>query len=77
MEQMGNNIVIQQEYDKIIKKKEFTTIAQITINNLCDLTRETVRSNSDNYTGDINAVNFIAITKNNKFLRGKNKKLVY
>jgi hypothetical protein len=40
MEQIGYNMVIQQEYDKITSREEVTRVAQITINNLCDHTRK-------------------------------------
>ena len=77
MEQMGYNCDIQQEYDKITKKEEVTRVAQITINNLCDYTRRTISNNLDKYTGDVNAVNFIAATKINTYLLRKNRKLVH
>jgi hypothetical protein len=77
MEQIGYTCVIQQEYDKITKKEEVTRIAQITINSLCDYTRSTLVNNLDKYTGDVNAVNFIAATKINTYLLRKNRKLVH
>jgi hypothetical protein len=52
MEQIGYNSVIKRVYDKITKKEEITRIAQININNLCDLARKTVIGNWDNYTED-------------------------
>ncbi len=63
MEQIGYDCDIQQEYDKITKKEEVTRVAQITINNLCDYTRNTIVYNLDKYMGEVNAVNFIAATK--------------
>jgi hypothetical protein len=77
MEQMGYNCDIQQEYDKITKLEEVTRVAQITINSLCDYTRNIVVNNLDKYTGDVNAVNFIAATKINTYLLRKNSKLVH
>jgi hypothetical protein len=53
MEQMGYNNEIEQEYDKITKREEVTKIAQLTINNLCDFTRETIKSNNNSFTWDI------------------------
>jgi hypothetical protein len=66
MEQLVYNCDIQQEYDKITKKEEVTRVAQITINSLCDYTSTKV-NNPDKYTGDVNAVNFIAATKINTY----------
>jgi hypothetical protein len=63
MEQLGYNCDIQQEYDKITKNEEVTKVAQITINSLCDFTRSSIVDNLKKYTGDANAVNFIAATK--------------
>ena len=78
MEQLGyKNNVILQEYAKITKKEEVTRIAQITINNLCDYTRKVIISNYEQYTGDINAVNYISSTKIDSFLLRENKKLVH
>jgi hypothetical protein len=77
MEQIGYNWDIQQEYDKITKIEEVTRVAQITINSLCDYTRSTIVNNLDKFTGDVNAVNFIAATKINTYLLRKNKKLVH
>jgi hypothetical protein len=77
MEQIGNDCDIQQEYDKLTKKEEVTRIAQITINCLCDYTRNTKVSSLDKYTGDVNAVNFIASTKINTYLLRKHRKLVH
>ena len=77
LEQLGYSDVIQQEYAKITKIEEVTKIAQITINNLCDYTRKIIIGNSDKYSGDIRAVNFIASTKVDTFLLRENKKLVH
>jgi hypothetical protein len=74
MEQIGYNSDIQQEYDKITKKEEVTRVPQITINNLCDYTRSKI---VNKYTGDVNAVNFIAATKINTYLLRENRKLVH
>jgi hypothetical protein len=73
---MSCNSVLQQEYDQINKKEEVTRIAKISINKICDFTRETIGSNFDNYTVYINAVNFIASTKIISFLLRENNKLV-
>jgi hypothetical protein len=77
MEQIGYICDIQQEYDKITNKEEVTRIAQVTINSLCDYTRNTIVNNLDPYTGDLNAVNFIAATKINTYLLRENRKLVH
>jgi hypothetical protein len=77
MEQIGYNWEIQQEYDKTTKLEEVTRVAQITINSLCDYTRSTIVNNLDKYTGDVNAVNFIASTKINTYLLRERKKLVH
>ena len=52
-------------------------MAQLTINNLCDYTRGTIGNSLDKYTGDVNAVNFIASTRINTYLLRKNKKFVH
>ena len=76
MEKLGYSCDIQQEYEKVTKLEEVTRVAQITINNLCDYTRNTIIDSVDKYIGDINAVNFIAATKINTYLLRKNRKLV-
>jgi hypothetical protein len=65
---MCYNSVIQQEYDKISKKEKVTKNGKKFIVNLYDFTRKTIIGNYDNYSGDINAVNFIASNKVNTFL---------
>jgi hypothetical protein len=74
IEQIGFTSVLQQEYGRITNKEEETTIAQITINNLCDFTRKSIISGLDKYTGDINAIDFIASTYINTYLIRENKK---
>ena len=78
MEQLGYRDVIQQEYDKISKKEEVTKVAQITINNLCDFNRKIIISKRENYSGDVNTINYIASTKINTFLlRAKKTSSMY
>jgi hypothetical protein len=60
MEQIGFMSVIQQEYGRKTNKEEVTRIAHITINNLCNFTRKSIKSNLDNFRKDINAIDFIA-----------------
>ncbi len=61
---------------KLLKKEEVTRITQVINYNIFDLTCKSIMFNYDNYTRDINAVNFIASTKINTFLLEKSKTLI-
>ena len=63
MEKKGCSTIIQQKYEKITEKEEVTGTVESTIDNLCDFTRKLIIGNRDSYTGDINAMNFTALTK--------------
>jgi hypothetical protein len=68
--------VIQQEYGRITNMEEVTRISQIKINNFSSFTRKSLIRGLDRYTGDINAIDFIASTDMYSHLIRENKKLV-
>ena len=76
LEQLGYKDVVQQEYHSITKKEGVTRSAQITINDICDYTRESIKMDLERYVNNIIATNLIASINIRTYLLRQNKILV-
>ena len=76
LEQLGYKDAVQQEYHSITKKEGVTRSAQITINDICDYTRESIKMDLERYVNNIIATNLIASINIRTYLLRQNKKLV-
>ena len=73
MEQLGYDNKIELEYSRITSKEEITRIAQITINDMCDKTRELISQNIEEATVDDMSIAHVAGTCISSYLLRKKK----